>query len=171
MALAAVAPPATPTSRPWCSHTIHTGASGRGGPRRRLDADGIVLVPADQVEEITAGAAEIAETEAGQADAARKGRCLREQLDFAGYLAERERDLPSPWASTSDGAAARSSASGYGVREGRLALRPWAANVRYAAHRETAPRPSGATSVPSRGPTVVPSGTTTLTSSGCSEGR
>ena len=56
------------------------------------DADGIVLVPADQVEEIMAAAAEIAETEAGQADAARQGRSLREQLDFAGYLVERQRD-------------------------------------------------------------------------------
>ena len=56
------------------------------------DADGIVLLPADRVEEIMVAAAEIAETETGQADAARKGRSLREQLDFAAYLAERERD-------------------------------------------------------------------------------
>jgi 4-hydroxy-4-methyl-2-oxoglutarate aldolase len=56
------------------------------------DADGIVLVPAARVEEIMTTATEIVATETGQADAARKGRSLREQLDFAGYLAERSRD-------------------------------------------------------------------------------
>jgi 4-hydroxy-4-methyl-2-oxoglutarate aldolase len=56
------------------------------------DADGIVLVPVDRAEEIMTVAAEIQATEAGQADAAREGRSLREQLDFAGYLSERERD-------------------------------------------------------------------------------
>lgn len=56
------------------------------------DADGIVLVPAGRVEEVMAAAAEIVATETTQADAARQGKSLREQLDFSAYLAERERD-------------------------------------------------------------------------------
>jgi 4-hydroxy-4-methyl-2-oxoglutarate aldolase len=56
------------------------------------DADGIVLVPADRVQEIMAAAAEIVATETDQADAARKGQSLRDQLDFAGYLAEWKRN-------------------------------------------------------------------------------
>lgn len=56
------------------------------------DADGVLLLPGGRVEEIVAAAAGIAETEAAQAAEMRAGRSLREQLDFARYLREREND-------------------------------------------------------------------------------
>lgn len=56
------------------------------------DADGLVFVPATVVEEVLATAASIHETEREQAAAIAGGTTLSEQLHFADYLAQRERD-------------------------------------------------------------------------------
>lgn len=56
------------------------------------DGDGVLLLPGDRADEIVEVAGEIAGTEAGQAEAMRGGRSLREQVGFAAYLEERGRD-------------------------------------------------------------------------------
>jgi 4-hydroxy-4-methyl-2-oxoglutarate aldolase len=56
------------------------------------DADGALLLPGDQAEEIVGAAAEIAATEGQQADDMRSGRSLREQVGFEAYLEIRGRD-------------------------------------------------------------------------------
>jgi len=95
----------------WCTGTIPFGPrSARPSPADRLDRaclgdvdvtaadivvaddDGIVLVPADRLDEVLAEAASIADRERAQADLMRSGRNLREQLRFADYLARRASD-------------------------------------------------------------------------------
>jgi 4-hydroxy-4-methyl-2-oxoglutarate aldolase len=56
------------------------------------DDDGCLFVRADRVEEVLATARIIRERERQQAEAIKGGRTLREQLEFARYLAERDRD-------------------------------------------------------------------------------
>ncbi len=56
------------------------------------DDDGCLFVRADRVEEILATARTIWERERQQAEAIKGGKTLREQLEFARYLTERDRD-------------------------------------------------------------------------------
>ncbi|MBH1934228.1 RraA family protein [Streptomyces sp. AV19] len=58
------------------------------------DDDGVLFVPADRTAELLALAASIRDTEHRQAELIRSGRTLRDQVDFAGYLARR-RETPS----------------------------------------------------------------------------
>jgi 4-hydroxy-4-methyl-2-oxoglutarate aldolase len=55
------------------------------------DDDGVLFVARSHVNQVTRAAADIHLKEAAQADAVRRGRSLRDQFDFAGYvLAQRE---------------------------------------------------------------------------------
>ncbi len=56
------------------------------------DRDGVVFVPASRVADLLAAARTIHERERRQAEDVRRGRTLREQLEFGRYLAEQERD-------------------------------------------------------------------------------
>ena len=56
------------------------------------DEDGAIFVPADRVEELTALAESIRDTEHRQADEIRAGRSLREQVRFAEFLTARAAD-------------------------------------------------------------------------------
>ncbi|MGH2711446.1 MAG: RraA family protein [Actinomycetota bacterium] len=56
------------------------------------DADGAVFVPLSRVDELVAAARAIMDVERAQADAARDGTSLREQMRFAEYLSRRETD-------------------------------------------------------------------------------
>ncbi|MBI5251923.1 MAG: RraA family protein [Desulfomonile tiedjei] len=56
------------------------------------DDDGVLFVPLDQIEQIVATALSIQERERQQAAKIRAGTSLREQLQFADYLAKREAD-------------------------------------------------------------------------------
>jgi 4-hydroxy-4-methyl-2-oxoglutarate aldolase len=57
------------------------------------DDDGVLVVPADRVDELVEVALEIQRTEQAQAERMRRGESLRSQLDFAGY---RERQASNP---------------------------------------------------------------------------
>jgi regulator of RNase E activity RraA len=56
------------------------------------DADGVLFVPGQQVEELLFTAKTIWQTERGQANAIRSGKKLREQLQFDEYLNKNSRD-------------------------------------------------------------------------------
>ena len=56
------------------------------------DDDGVLFVPASEWPDVAAAAALIVEVERRQADLARGGRRLRDQYDFAAYLARRTAD-------------------------------------------------------------------------------
>jgi len=56
------------------------------------DEDGAIFVPADRVDELLGLAESIRDTEHRQADEIRRGRSLREQVQFADYLAKRAAD-------------------------------------------------------------------------------
>ncbi|WP_372411343.1 RraA family protein [Streptomyces luteireticuli] len=58
------------------------------------DDDGVLFVPAGRTAELLALAESIRDTERHQAELIRSGRTLRDQVDFAGYLARR-REAPS----------------------------------------------------------------------------
>lgn len=53
------------------------------------DSDGLIMVPANRLDELVAAAVTIRDRERRQADLARGGTTLRDQFDFDGYLAER----------------------------------------------------------------------------------
>ncbi len=56
------------------------------------DADGILFIPTEQVDEVFSTAYGICEKERHQAQLIRNGRKLREQLQFDKYLLQRERN-------------------------------------------------------------------------------
>ncbi len=56
------------------------------------DDDGVLFLPADRAAEITALAGSIRDTERRQATRITDGLSLRRQVDFAGYLARRQRE-------------------------------------------------------------------------------
>ena len=56
------------------------------------DADGVLLIPSTRVADVTAAAAQIRETERRQAERLHDGSSLRQQLRFAEYLEERDRN-------------------------------------------------------------------------------
>jgi regulator of RNase E activity RraA len=56
------------------------------------DEDGVVFVPAGELEGVLALAEQIRDTERAQAARIRSGESLRSQLDFGSYLAHRERN-------------------------------------------------------------------------------
>jgi regulator of RNase E activity RraA len=95
----------------WCTGSIPYGPrAARPRPQDRLararlgvteataedvvvaDDDGVVLVPAARIDDVTAEALAIVDRERGQADSMRDGRSLREQLRFVEYLALRDAD-------------------------------------------------------------------------------
>jgi regulator of RNase E activity RraA len=95
----------------WCTGTVPFGPrAARPWPEGRLerarlgdveataadivvaDDDGVVLVPADRIDDVLAEAALIVGRERGQVDAMRAGTPLRDQLRFADYLALRRAD-------------------------------------------------------------------------------
>jgi regulator of RNase E activity RraA len=56
------------------------------------DEDGVLFVPASELEDVLALAEQIRDTERAQAERIRSGESLRSQLDFGSYLARRERN-------------------------------------------------------------------------------
>jgi regulator of RNase E activity RraA len=56
------------------------------------DDDGVLMLPADRVDEVVEAAAAIVATETAQADRMRAGRSLRAQLDFPGYRRRQAED-------------------------------------------------------------------------------
>jgi 4-hydroxy-4-methyl-2-oxoglutarate aldolase len=56
------------------------------------DANGVLFLPEDRLEEIIAAAVDCRETEARQLRAMKSGQCYRRQVRFSDYLARREQD-------------------------------------------------------------------------------
>jgi 4-hydroxy-4-methyl-2-oxoglutarate aldolase len=56
------------------------------------DDDGVIFLGRDHLDEVLAAAAQIFDTETGQAERMRAGVSLRAQLDFAGFLAKQAAD-------------------------------------------------------------------------------
>jgi 4-hydroxy-4-methyl-2-oxoglutarate aldolase len=56
------------------------------------DDDGVLFIPADRAGDLIALAEDISDAERAQAEQARAGVSLRDQLDFGGFLARRERE-------------------------------------------------------------------------------